>query len=367
MTSIHHAHHHRSPPCLKKTTVKSHRPALSKSLGSPKLAGKAGKNKLAEEHLETAEEDDDMAASFLQYWYVDDHRGVGGLGADDLPVPCARNRSSFLTILFFTALRGTEHSLDTPPSSDTYRQANMPFTSCRRKDGNKTSPADAYLRGYNTIMPAFSEPADVFGLTTRSIVARRRPTVLSTDVSKPPLLHHFKSDLDPTEWKPDSIHRSASEANNYLSQFHGSSPGVTKTRRPALNGRSTTSALIMAQVAPSLSHTPTTSLTSSEGSIAGTPYEFVASIDTSEGHGTLCSISTSAKTVEVVAPVVADGSPPSPIKETKLIKKSHASPIIGDLVYEKKWVPGSVEHVTGSLKKLLYLQQIGEVGGSAEM
>ena len=108
-------------------------------------------------------------------------------------------------------------------------------------------------------------------------------------------------------------------------------------------------------------------MTSSEGSIAGTPYEFVASIDTSEGHGTLGSVSASTKTVEAVTPVVTDGSPPSPIKETKLIKKHRASPIIGDLVYEKKWVPGSVEHVTGSLKRLLYLQHIGEIGGSDEM
>ena len=243
----------------------------------------------------------------------------------------------------------------------------MPLPSCRRKDGNKTSQADSYLRGYNTTMPAFAEPADVFGLTTRAIVARRRPTVLSSDISKPPLLHHFRSDLDPTEWKPDSIHRSTSEANNYLSQFHSSSPSVIKTRRPALNGRSTTSALMMAQTAPSLSHTPTTSMTSSEGSIAGTPYEFVASIDTSEGTGTLCSVSATTTTVEVATPLVTDGSPPSPIKETRPIKKHRASPIIGDLVYAKKWVPGSVEHVTGSLKKLLYLQQMDEVGASDRM
>ncbi|MCJ1383015.1 hypothetical protein MMC17_006128 [Xylographa soralifera] len=284
------------------------------------LAGKAGKTKLVEEQLEKEDEDDDMAASFLQY--------------------CAM----------------CEKQIIVPNNSILYCSE-----SCRRKDGNKTSTADSYLRGYKTTIPAFAEPMDAFSLTTRSIVARRRPTVLSNEISKPPLLHHFKSDLDPTEWKPDAIHRSTSEANSYLSQFHGSSPGVTKTRRPALNGRSTTSALMMAQTAPSLSHTPTTSMTSSEGSIAGTPYEFVASIDTSEGHGTLCSVSASTKTVEAVTPLVTDGSPLSPIRE------SRASPIIGDLVYEKKWVPGSVEHVTGSLKKLLYLQQIGEVGGSDEM
>ena len=81
MTSIHHAHH-RSPPYLKKSTAKPHRPALSKSLSSPKLAGKAGKNKLAEEHLEKEEEDGDMAASFLQYWYVDDYNRAGGIEAD---------------------------------------------------------------------------------------------------------------------------------------------------------------------------------------------------------------------------------------------------------------------------------------------
>ncbi|MCJ1390137.1 hypothetical protein MMC18_002995 [Xylographa bjoerkii] len=325
MTSIHHVHH-RSPPYLKKSTPKSHRPALPKSLSSPKLAGKGGKSKVAEEHLEKGEEDDDMAASFLQY--------------------CAM----------------CEKQIIVPNNSILYCSE-----SCRRKDGNKTVAADSYLTGYNTAMPTSPEPMDVFALTTRPIVARRRPTVLSNDISKPPLLHHFKSDLDPTEWKPDLVHRSTSEANNYLSQFHRSPPGAIMPRRSALNGRSTTSALMMAQTAPSLSHTPTTSMTSSEGSIAGTPYEFVASIDISEGHGTVCSVSASTTTLEVVTPVVTDDSLPSPIKEGKNIKKNRASPIIGNLVYEKKRVPGGVEHVTGSLKKLLYLQQIGEVGGLVEM
>ena len=240
-------------------------------------------------------------------------------------------------------------------------------SSCRRKDGNKSFTADSYLRGYNTSIATSPEPMDVVGLTIRSVVARRRPTVLSDDVSKPPMLHHFKSDLDPTEWKPDLTHRSTSEANNYLSQFHRSPSSLTMSRRPALKGRSTTSALTMAQTAPSLSHTPTTSMTSSEGSIAGTPYEFIASMDTSEGHGTVCSISASTNTVEFTKPVITDSSPPSPIKKTKSGKKNRASPIIGDLVYEKKWVPGSVEHVTGSLKKLLYLQQVGEVSGAVKM
>ncbi|MCJ1399085.1 hypothetical protein MMC11_002287 [Xylographa trunciseda] len=326
MTSIHHAHHHSSPH-LKKSAAKSHRPALPKSLSSPKLAVKGGRIKLAEEQLDKEDEDDGMAASFLQY--------------------CAM----------------CEKQIIVPNNSILYCSE-----SCRRKDGNKTFAADSYLKGYSTTtMPTSPEPMDVFGLTTRSIVARRRPTVLSNDISKPPLLHHFKSDLDPTEWKPDLVHRSTSEANNYLSQFHRSPPGVAMTRRSAWDGRSTTSALMMAQTAPSLSHTPTTSMTSSEGSIAGTPYEFVASLDTSEGHGTACSGSGSTKTVEAVTPAVTDGSPPSPIKETKTLKKNRPSPVIGDMVYEKKWVSGSVEHVTGSLKKLLYLQQIGEVGGSVEM
>lgn len=232
---------------------------------------------------------------------------------------------------------------------------------CRRKDACTHVTADSYLGAYSTSKSIIADPMDLSDVTTRSIVPRRKPTVLPEDRSKPPVLHHFKADLDPTEWKPDLQHRPSSEANLYLSQFHHSPAGMTVTRRPDVHGRTATAPATMAQAAPSLSHTPATSMTSSEGSVAGTPYEFVASFDESEGGVAVCSVAASTETIS------ANTDAPSPIVETKGGKNRTASPIIGDMVYEKKWVPGSMGHVHGSLKKLLYLHELSESANAVEM
>ena len=77
MTSVQYAQHRTSPSYLKKSIAKAHRPVLGKSLSSPKLAGKGGRSKVAEEHLEKEEEDNEMTTSFLQYWYVNGQNSAG--------------------------------------------------------------------------------------------------------------------------------------------------------------------------------------------------------------------------------------------------------------------------------------------------
>lgn len=212
-----------------------------------------------------------------------------------------------------------------------------------------------------------SDPVDAYGPTTRSIVPGRKPTVLAGFQSIPPVLHNAKADLDPTEWKPDLKDHPSTEAFEYLSKFHRSPEGLTMSRRPILQGRHA-SALTMAHTAPSLSHTPTTSMTSSEGSIAGTPYEFVATEPKTEAA--IYSTSTSTKSIDYVNPAVATEDMPTPIAianaKTSPAKKPATSGTIEDLVY-KKCVPGTVDQISGSLKKLLYLQQMSEVQGVAEM
>jgi len=139
------------------------------------------------------------------------------------------------------------------------------------------------------------------------------------------------------------------------------------SRRPILQGRHT-SALMMAQTAPSLSHTPTTSMTSSEGSIAGTPYEFVATEPKTDTA--IYSTSTLTKTIDNVNPAVATDSVPTPITMTTVKSPTQdraTSPGLGELVYGRKAIPGTVDQISGSLKKLLYLQQMSEAQGIAEM
>lgn len=154
------------------------------------------------------------------------------------------------------------------------------------------------------------------------------------------MLHDGKSDLDPTEWKPAETtrterrsptksgewkpklpHRPSSEASSFLGKFHRSSDSLASKRRPMIgHGRSTVSN----RTTPSLSHTPTAS-TSSEESLAGTPYEFVV-------RPALSMPSTSAAQVSKGIDVTKDRN---------------------DLTYEKKHVGTNLGSASGSLKKLL--------------
>ena len=190
----------------------------------------------------------------------------------------------------------------------------------------------------------FADIDDLFGSKIPTYVAAMQPTPRpKTDARIPPLAHDGKSDLDPTEWKPAEpnlsesksppgtkapepkpklSHAPSSEAFSYLSKFHRSSDSLYSKRRPALgHGRST----ISSRATPSLSHTPTAS-TSSEESLSGTPYEFVARPALSIPTTTACGR--------------AEGRKLSQVGDD-------------DLTYEKKVVGTSLGSATGSLKRLL--------------
>ena len=218
------------------------------------------------------------------------------------------------------------------------------FYSCRRKDGEKLPSDNFFPTMYGSTSPINNDLNDPFGFTSRTIVPRRRPTTISNNSSKPPVLHNAKSDLDPTEWKPDLKERAksdASEAFRYLSQFHTSTPSPASSRRPELQTRSTTSALM----APSLSHTPTTSITSSEASPPGTPSD-----------GVVYDASTSKKSVEIIESKASTGVKPTGNKRTNVV-----NPIVNDVSYQKKWIVLNQEPGGGSLKKLLHFQGAGEM------
>ena len=217
--------------------------------------------------------------------------------------------------------------------------------SCRRKDGEKPASDIFFPTMYGNTSP-MNDLNDPFGFTSRTIVPRRRPTTYPKASSKPPVLHDAKADLDPTEWKPDLKHRAksdASEAFQFLSQFHSSTPG--SSRRPELQTRSTTTSASVLN-APSLSHTPTASITSSEASPIGTPND-------APGY----TASPSKKSVEMIKVNDSIGVKRAGSKKANLI-----SPIVNNVSFEKKWIALSQEPVSGSLKKLLHLQETGHMG-----
>jgi hypothetical protein len=183
-----------------------------------------------------------------------------------------------------------------------------------------------------------SDIDDSYGARIPTYVPRAQCTPRSFhDDRIPPKAHDGKSDLDPTEWKPAEpcdterkspgkewkpklVHHPSSEAFSYLSKFHRSTESLASKRRPALgHGRSTS------RTTPSLSHTPTAS-TSSEESLAGTPYEYVGRPAIS-----MPTVSTTTSASEGI----------------NVIKDAN------DLTYEKKHVGASLGSATGSLKKLL--------------
>lgn len=169
-------------------------------------------------------------------------------------------------------------------------------------------------------------------------VPRLQPTPRAApDGRIPAQFHNAKSDLDPTEWKPAELgmtaeksptksgewkpkltHRPSSEATSYLSKFHRSCDSLPSKRRPMISQSRTP---VSSRSTPGLSHTSTAS-TSSEDSLEGTPYEFVARP----------ALGMPATSATKVSPAGKDGN---------------------DLTYKKKQIGTSMGSATGSLKKLL--------------
>ena len=205
---------------------------------------------------------------------------------------------------------------------------------------------------------------DFFGSKMPTYVPRLVPTPRTApDGRIPPELHDGKSDLDPTEWKPSDLtisthgksppqpittggggewrpklsNRQKSEASLFLGKFHHpSSDSLVSKRRPNLAARSATTASSRTTI-PSLTHTPTASTSSSEGSLAGTPYEFVT------------------------GPVIGAVSMPTAYPTVTLVDDKDANVEGGnDLTYEKKYVSTSLgSAAAGSLKKLLDTAAVG--------
>lgn len=260
---------------------------------------------------------------------------------------------------FFTARKGIRCT-----ASSSYVNIGWSSNSCRRKDASLGPSAIPYLSLFNPSFQLYATGDDCdesLGSTFRNSSRRQQPLAPLPSTRIPPFAHEGKSDLDPSEWKPNLSHRSSSEAFLFLSQFHRSSASLTPTCRPTLQSRSTVASVAI--TTPSLSHTPTTS-TSSDESLAGTPYEFTTRpllprLDPKH------STSAGTKSVDLVTPHIPSAfSVPNDIatdvkSAPKIKRNGWDNMTAGDVTFEKKWVVGSIGPAAGSLKKLLEMGKLG--------
>lgn len=225
--------------------------------------------------------------------------------------------------------------------------------SCRRKDASQALCLDLY---HPLVSPTTSTPPDTDGsisIEPRNILPAQLPTPRPFPTARiPPQAHEGKSDLDPTEWKPKLPHRPSSEAFQYLSQFHKSgSSSLTPTRHPAL-ARSTHSTAAVATTTPGLSYTPTTS-TSSEESLASTPYEFVPRPLLAPAYTLPTTKSIDLVTPHVVRSTSSMSAPEKHSAKAKLGPKANETMTLAHFSYEKKWIVEGERPAAGSLNKLL--------------
>ena len=187
--------------------------------------------------------------------------------------------------------------------------------------------------------------------TTRTIIQPLSPpTIKDFELKpKPPTLHDgTKTDLDPTEWKPDSDKqfRRSSTAFTYLSQFHRSVSGQALDPRSGLQGRASAPAVPTLHTTPALR--PTVAVSTSTASSGGGESNLV----TPENRGLTPRLHIySASTSNLVQPMTISST--SVIGAIDLSGKEQTDDRQIDITYEKKVIPRALSDLEGSLSKLL--------------
>ena len=117
--------------------------------------------------------------------------------------------------------------------------------------------------------------------------------------------------------------------------------------------RSVHGATAAAITTPGLSYTPTAS-TSSDESLASTPYEFVPRPMAPAAYPLTAAAKPDDHTApHVVEPASNTSFPGKRAADAKPALKAKETVTLGDLSYEKKWVVESGKPAAGSLRKLL--------------
>lgn len=144
--------------------------------------------------------------------------------------------------------------------------------------------------------------------------------------------------------------RSNSEASKHLRKFQSTTSYSSETARPYRPhyNRASASHISLAN-APSLSHTPTSSVSYS------LPYTPATARPLPPR--TPYATHSSSKSIDLVTPVTAPSSPKMYSYKTPPISRTSTSTIEGEIVYAKSPVPSSPSVASGSLGRLLNATQ----------
>ncbi|KAH7065920.1 life-span regulatory factor-domain-containing protein [Paraphoma chrysanthemicola] len=240
-----------------------------------------------------------------------------------------------MAVSFLNFCTVCEKQIITPSNSILYCSE-----SCRNKDTEKSF---AFAHEH------YSPPTTPFAnfsfedLHFRDIVPQRSPTQPESKRSSC-AFSDISSD-DNTMSIDEKSQPLDSEASRYLRQFQAQKYPTETVRpyRPRYNRASTSQVSFSA--APSLSHTPTSSISYS------LPYSPANSRPLPPRHNPH-SASYGSKSIDLVTPVTAPSSPKSYSHKTYPISTTSTSTIEGEIVYAKSPVP-SLSAANGSLGRLL--------------
>ncbi|KAF1941914.1 hypothetical protein EJ02DRAFT_466212 [Clathrospora elynae] len=289
---VRHPSHHSKKPLP--PHARSSKPApLSKRTYS---YGSKGSSKVAHHKEVDSDDEDSMAVSFLNYCTVCEKQII---------VPSN-------TVLYCSESckkKDTEKSITY--SYDQYSPPTTPFTNFSFDD-----------------------------LTFRDIVPQRSPTQNESKRSSC-AFSDVSSDDNITPHQ-----RSDSEASNYLRKFQSTtySPEAIRSYRPGFNRSSTSQ--ISYGVAPSLSHTPASSVSYS------LPYTPATTRPLPPRTKPTHSSSYGSKSIDLVTPLTAPSSPKYYSHKSSPVSRTSTSTIEGEIIYVKSPIP-SPSVASGSLGRLL--------------
>ncbi|KAF1847505.1 uncharacterized protein K460DRAFT_374557 [Cucurbitaria berberidis CBS 394.84] len=217
--------------------------------------------------------------------------------------------------------------------------------SCRKKDSEKS-----LTYSYDNYSPPTTPFANFSfeDLTFRDIVPQRSPT---QPESKRSSCAFSDISSDDNLWSSDDrSQRSDSEASRYLRYFQASLSNAAETARPyrPRYTRASTSQVSFS-AAPSLSHTPASSVSFS------LPYTPAYPPPTSRPlppRNNPHTSSYSSKSIDLVTPLTATASAKQYSHKTPPISRTSTSTIEGEIVYAKSPVP-SLSAANGSLSRLM--------------
>ncbi|ORX96441.1 hypothetical protein BCR34DRAFT_593874 [Clohesyomyces aquaticus] len=294
-------HHPSRPSNHSKRPLPAHaRPSkaapLSKRTNS--LGANKGGQKAAHLKAEDSEDEEGMATSFLQYCTV------------------------------------CEKQIVVPNNSVLYCSE-----SCRKKDNESSISYTLDHSPPSTPFTNFSFEDFHF----RDIVPPRSPTALRSQRSSC-AFSEISSD-DNTASGEERLRRE-SEASKFLRQFQSATEGTIRPTRPRYNRASTSQATLSA--APSLSHTPASSISYS------LPY--TPSTRPLPPRTNPHSSSYGSRSIDLVTPftyaATAPSTPPGYSLKSAPISHTSTSSVEGEIRYEKKSTIPSVSPANGSLKQL---------------